>query len=148
MLKTRFIVGGSATAILAVGSAGAAQSFRVQCPRTRRMHPTIRPVPTRPTTASGARPASNGKAPAYVRNGGGIKCQQISGGDGFATMGDGTQTYLFGFGPLSGLADIAAGQPGTEIASVFNQFNVDAAGAIDPGIFVGAPVDQGGAGGA
>ena len=35
----------------------------------------------------------------------GIKCQQISGGDGFATMGDGTQTYLFAFGPLSGMAD-------------------------------------------
>jgi hypothetical protein len=51
---------------------------------------------------------------------GAIKCQQISGGDGFATMGDGTQTYLFAFGPLSGLADIAAGQPGTEFPAIFN----------------------------
>jgi FtsP/CotA-like multicopper oxidase with cupredoxin domain len=51
---------------------------------------------------------------------GAIKCQQISGGDGFATMGDGTQTYLFSFGPLSGLADLANGQPGTEFPSVFN----------------------------
>jgi FtsP/CotA-like multicopper oxidase with cupredoxin domain len=51
---------------------------------------------------------------------GAIKCQQISGGDGYATMGDGTQTYLFAFGPLSGLADIASGRPGTEPPSIFN----------------------------
>ena len=51
---------------------------------------------------------------------GAIKCQQISGGDGYATMGDGTQTYLFAFGPLSGLADIAKGLPGTQPPSVFN----------------------------
>jgi FtsP/CotA-like multicopper oxidase with cupredoxin domain len=51
---------------------------------------------------------------------GAIKCQQISGGDGFATMGDGTQTYMFSFGPLSGLAKIASGQPGTSFPSEFN----------------------------
>jgi FtsP/CotA-like multicopper oxidase with cupredoxin domain len=51
---------------------------------------------------------------------GAIKCQQISGGDGYATMADGTQTYMFSFGPLSGLADIANGLPGTEFPSVFN----------------------------
>ena len=51
---------------------------------------------------------------------GAIKCQQISGGDGFATMGDGTQTYLFSFGPLSGLKDMADGKPGTEFPNVFN----------------------------
>src|SRR4029077_9564757 len=51
---------------------------------------------------------------------GAIKCQQISGGDGFATMGDGTQTYLFAFGPLSGLADIANGLPGTGFPKDFN----------------------------
>ena len=51
---------------------------------------------------------------------GAIKCQQISGGDGYATMGDGTQTYMFSFGPLSGLADIANGLPGTEFPNVFN----------------------------
>jgi FtsP/CotA-like multicopper oxidase with cupredoxin domain len=49
-----------------------------------------------------------------------IKCQQISGGDGQATMGDGTQTYMFSFGPLSGLADIALGLPGTEYPDTFN----------------------------
>jgi FtsP/CotA-like multicopper oxidase with cupredoxin domain len=51
---------------------------------------------------------------------GAIKCQQISGGDGYATMGDGTQTYMFSFGPLSGLADIAAGLPGTQFPDKFN----------------------------
>jgi FtsP/CotA-like multicopper oxidase with cupredoxin domain len=51
---------------------------------------------------------------------GAIKCQQISGGDGYATMGDGTQTYMFSFGPLSGLADIANGLPGTQFPNKFN----------------------------
>ena len=35
-------------------------------------------------------------------------------------MGDGTQIYLFAFSPLSGLADLEAGQPGTQLAKVFN----------------------------
>ena len=35
-------------------------------------------------------------------------------------MADGTQTYMFSFGPLSGLADIAAGKPGTQFPNVFN----------------------------
>jgi FtsP/CotA-like multicopper oxidase with cupredoxin domain len=61
---------------------------------------------------------------------GAIKCQQISGGDGYATMGDGTQTYLFSFGPLSGLADIANGLPGTQFPSVFN---IVAPNALVPG---------------
>jgi hypothetical protein len=59
---------------------------------------------------------------------GAIKCQQISGGDGYATMADGTQTYMFSFGPLSGLAHIAAGNPsgaygagsGAESPNTFN----------------------------
>jgi FtsP/CotA-like multicopper oxidase with cupredoxin domain len=62
---------------------------------------------------------------------GAIKCQQIAGGDGYATMGDGTQTYMFSFGPLSGLADIAAGKPGTQVPSVFN--SVYPGGAFQPG---------------
>jgi FtsP/CotA-like multicopper oxidase with cupredoxin domain len=61
---------------------------------------------------------------------GAIKCQQISGGDGYATMGDGTQTYMFSFGPLSGLADIAAGNPGTQFPSTFNDM---APGTLRPG---------------
>src|SRR5882724_3018205 len=78
----------------------AAQTFKVQCPQKTTMHP-------------------NGDA-LDATHPGLIKCQQISGGDGFATMGDGTQTYLFAFGPLSGLADIYNGKPGTELQSVFN----------------------------
>ena len=35
-------------------------------------------------------------------------------------MANGTQTFMFSFGPLSGLADIAAGLPGTEVPAVFN----------------------------
>jgi len=69
----------------------------VQCPATTALHPT-------------ASDSSKGQ----------IKCQQISGGDGYATMADGTQTYLFAFGPLSGLADIRSGLPGTQTLAVFN----------------------------
>jgi hypothetical protein len=51
---------------------------------------------------------------------GAIKCQQISGGDGLMTEGDGTQTFMFSFGPLSGLADVAAGRASTQFPYVFN----------------------------
>ncbi len=95
-----------AVGLLAWGAPAAAQSFRVQCPETTALHPT---------------PGDTSK--------GQIKCQQIAGGDGYATMGDGTQIYLFGFGPLSGLGDptasppidgILTGKPGTVSAKVFN----------------------------
>src|SRR5215467_1060654 len=80
-----------------------AQSFHIQCPMA-----TPNPVP--------AFSLPNG----VTIPGGQTKCQQISGGDGFATMGDGTQTYLFAFGPLSGLKDMAEGKPGTQFPEVFN----------------------------
>jgi FtsP/CotA-like multicopper oxidase with cupredoxin domain len=35
-------------------------------------------------------------------------------------MGDGNQIFMFSFGPLSGLADIAAGRPGTQYPYIFN----------------------------
>jgi hypothetical protein len=38
------------------------------------------------------------------------------------TEGDGTQTFMFSFGPLSGLADIAAGLAGSEFPDVFNTY--------------------------
>jgi FtsP/CotA-like multicopper oxidase with cupredoxin domain len=101
-----------------------AQSFRVQCPTSTVTHPsTLRdnssePTYTGPTTFA-LDPVGNFLVPTANVNGA-IKCQQISGGDGYSTMGDGTQTYMFSFGPLSGLADIAAGLPGTEFPSVFN----------------------------
>jgi FtsP/CotA-like multicopper oxidase with cupredoxin domain len=74
-----------------------AQSFRVQCPTSTSQHPG----------------GLNG-------DGSTIKCQQIAGGDGYATMGDGQPIYLFGFGPLSGLHDMYHGMPGTQVNTVFN----------------------------
>jgi Multicopper oxidase len=107
-----------------------AQSFRVQCPNTTITHPAAsndaEPPYTGPTqytctVSGGCTPTHNVGylVPAGSANGA-IKCQQISGGDGYATMGDGTQTYMFSFGPLSGLADIANGLPGTQSPSIFN----------------------------
>jgi FtsP/CotA-like multicopper oxidase with cupredoxin domain len=104
-----------------------AQSFRVQCPTSTITHPTAannnaEPAYTGPTTFTNtnpAKPALGYQVPSANVNGA-IKCQQVGGGDGYATMADGTQTYMFSFGPLSGLADIAAGKPGTQFPAVFN----------------------------
>jgi FtsP/CotA-like multicopper oxidase with cupredoxin domain len=115
----------------------AAQSFRVQCPDSTITHPN--PHPSTNPTVNNTEPAYTGPTTftstsskdtnGYPVNGylvpsakinGAIKCQQISGGDGYATMADGTQTYMFSFGPLSGLADMANGQAGTEFPNVFN----------------------------
>jgi len=112
-----------------------AQSFRVQCPTSTITHPD----PSN-TGVNNAEPAYNGPTqyatattttapgtdggfvmpkPGTVN--GAIKCQQISGGDGLSTMADGTQIFMFSFGPLSGLADVAAGRPSTQFPKVFNQ---------------------------
>ena len=100
---------------------GNAQSFRVQCPDHTVTHPTAaqnnsEPAYTAPTYTGTQVYSTSGAGNVN----GAIKCQQIGGGDGFASMGDGTQTYMFSFGPLSGLADMAAGLPGTEFPNVFN----------------------------
>ena len=81
-----------------------AQSFRVQCPAGTDAHPATVPQGYSTKTILGRTDGLLNPTPAMANPG--IKCQQISGGDGFVTMGDGTQTYLFGFGPLSGLRDI------------------------------------------
>jgi FtsP/CotA-like multicopper oxidase with cupredoxin domain len=99
-----------------------AQSFRVQCPTSTITHPVADNNNSEPAYTA---PTYTGTSTSYTagRTGpvnGAIKCQQISGGDGYATMGDGTQTYLFSFGPLSGLSSIAKGQPGTLFPSGFN----------------------------
>ncbi len=100
-----------------------AQSFRVQCPTDTITHPAAlnnnnaEPPYTAPTTQA---VGSKGYLAPTGNVNGAIKCQQVSGGDGYSTMANGTQTYMFSFGPLSGLADIAAGLPGTEFPSVFN----------------------------
>jgi hypothetical protein len=88
-----------------------AQSFRVQCPTSTITHPTASANNSEPTYNGPTYSGAHGYPAAPDNVNGAIKCQQISGGDGYATMGDGTQTYLFSFGPLSGLAHIAAGNP-------------------------------------
>jgi hypothetical protein len=113
-----------------------AQSFRIQCPAGTVLHPAntggnaaydtiTRPLDINPATNPTGTLNSNhllNPTPAMAHPK--IKCQQLSGGDGFATMGDGTQTYLFAFGPLSGLSNIVKGQPGTTTAQEFLQSNV------------------------
>src|SRR5579871_5584530 len=102
MHKVRFLVYGSATVLLAMLALPAsAQSFRVQCP-----HGTI----THPAAGSNGNGANNDAENAYTAPAplsvnssgfyappnptnsstanGAIKCQQISGGDGYATMAD------------------------------------------------------------
>src|SRR3954464_4540681 len=129
-------------ALMCVASLTAsAQSFQVQCPTTTVTHPATlhdnnsEPTYTGPTNL--AISAQGFFAPTANVNGA-IKCQQISGGDGFATMGDGTQTYLFAFGPLSGLADIAKGLPGTQPPSIFNTLYTGTLAPGDPATFDGA----------
>ncbi len=135
-----------------LGLSANAQSFRVQCPTSTITHPSnltnvnAEPAYTGPTTQ--AVNANGFLAPSGNVNGA-IKCQQISGGDGYATMADGTQTFMFSFGPLSGLADIAAGQPGTEFPSTFNTVypgtlrSGDPATTDDPSGLGGASINLG-----
>ena len=117
-------------------------SFRVQCPDTTPFHPTYVPSgtvgpnlteepnytgPVKLTETVGGVPfdgSSHALAaheyPQYISNGGVIKCQEVSGGDGYMTEADGNQTFMFSFGPLSGLDNIKVGQPGTLLNSDFN----------------------------
>jgi FtsP/CotA-like multicopper oxidase with cupredoxin domain len=132
-------------ALLLFGSlasvAASAQSFRVQCPTSTITHPAANnnaePTYTGATTFT---INSSGYVTPATNVNGAIKCQQISGGDGYATMADGTQTFMFSFGPLSGLADIAAGQPGTQFPSVFNTVYPDTLNPGDPATTDGGPV--------
>ena len=107
-----------------------AQSFRVQCPAMTITHPIAgnnnsEPFYIGPTTLSAG---ANGYLAPTANVNGAIKCQQISGGDGYSTMANGIQMFMFSFGPLSGLADIARGLPGTEFPNTFN--------SVYPGTFV------------
>lgn len=87
----------------------AGSSFLVQCPKSTTLHPLV--------NASGQISTDIGAVGPFDQPNPHIKCQEVSGGDGYATMGDGTQTYLFAFGPLSGLDLIEHGHPGTQSAS-------------------------------
>src|SRR4051794_27996540 len=100
----------------------ASQSFQVQCPTSTITHPTpanVEPAYTGPTalttgSAGYMVPAVNAKKD------GQIKCQQISGGDGFSAMRDGPQTSFIPFSPLSGLKDIADRQHRPQFPNGFN----------------------------
>jgi hypothetical protein len=124
-MSRRFAGAVVSLAVFILGSAACAtaQSFRVQCPTSTITHPSslnnnnaepAYSVPTSLTTNG------NGYLVPSANVNGAIKCQQVSGGDGYSTMANGVQTFMFSFGPLSGLADIAKGLPGTEFPSVFN----------------------------
>jgi len=116
------------------------QSFRVQCPTSTITHPTAANNNSEPAYNGPTYSSTSGYPAAPTNVNGAIKCQQISGGDGYATMGDGTQTYMFSFGPLSGLSKIASGQAGTGSPSEFNDVYLgttplqpgDPAKTIDP----------------
>jgi FtsP/CotA-like multicopper oxidase with cupredoxin domain len=120
-------------AMCAAAMPALAQSFLIQCPASTPTHPVAANNNAEPAY-TGATQFANGPAGYNIptsKVNGAVKCQHISGGDGYATMGDGTQTYLFGFGPLSGLTSIMSGNPGTGFPS---EFNVPYAGSpLQPG---------------
>jgi FtsP/CotA-like multicopper oxidase with cupredoxin domain len=108
------------TALLLIAGPAMAQSFRVQCPDVTALHPNVQ-ADSGTTDSSGA--------PVMLPDldhPGHIKCQEVSGTDGFGTMADGNQIYLFGFGPLSGRDLVDKGKPGTLPASTFRARNNDA----------------------
>ena len=81
--------------------------------------PLVRTATTDPTGAYTFSPALT-----FTDNGGAIKCQQVSGGDGLMTEADGNQTFMFAFGPLSGMNAIENGHVdtgGTQFATTFDK---------------------------
>jgi len=155
--------------IAVFAAAASAQSFRVQCPTSTLTHPNPAGAacatnPTAPgcnnteppyygptqfnAPALGSPSGTSGDfvTPVTGTVNGAIKCEQISGGDGYSTMADGNQLFMFSFGPLSGLADIAAGRPGTEFPNVFNvPYNQSAAPANGGVLVRGDPASTDGA---
>ncbi len=131
-----YLRGAAAHLLLLLALPAAAQNFIVQCPTSTLWHPTApssaqgEPAYTGPTIYTPPSTLTNGVPLKYVSNGGAVKCQQISGGDGYMTEADGNQTYLFAFGPLSGLDKIQNGQAGTDYPDEFNQPYCDPSGAI------------------
>jgi FtsP/CotA-like multicopper oxidase with cupredoxin domain len=111
-----------AVLVVCLATATNAQSFRVQCPTSTVTHPNAANNNSEPAYSGPTMFTTNaqGYLTPTANINGAIKCQQVSGGDGYSTMADGTQTFMFSFGPLSGLADIANGKPGTEFPNVFN----------------------------
>jgi hypothetical protein len=116
-MKFRAILGyaGFVALMLDAGTASA-QLLKAQCPTGTNLHPSTTTIERVCVPTPRGQRCSN--VPTVHANPD-IKCQEISGGDGYATMGDGTQTYLFGFGPLSGIDQISKGLPGTQSAGDF-----------------------------
>ena len=140
-------------------------SYRVQCPPATLRHPgpnktgvtgtIVTPHPEseeapytgphqRTVTAS---PDGHKLQPLTLWDeGGAIKCQEISGGDGYMTEADGNQTFMFAFGPLSGMNAIENGQPGTEFPKVFNTiYGASATDGPNPFLSPGEPATSDGA---
>jgi FtsP/CotA-like multicopper oxidase with cupredoxin domain len=130
----------------------------VQCPKSTLWHPApfytdpsvgepayTGPAPVSPV-AIGNKVVFDGhdtEHPVYMGNGGQIKCQEISGGDGYMTEADGNQTFMFSFGPLSGLDNIKNGQPGTLLNTDFNGvYCVDRTGAPTLCLYNGTDVQK------
>jgi len=129
-----------AVLVVCLATATNAQSFRVQCPTSTITHPNAANNNSEPAYTGPTMFTTNAKGyltPTSNINGA-IKCQQVSGGDGYSTMADGTQTFMFSFGPLSGLADIANGKAGTQFPSVFNTVSPNALVPGDPATTDGA----------
>ncbi len=130
-------------ALLGVSAAlpAGAQSFRVQCPNGTVLHHSSdvnNPYERIVSTVDNNHQIVNtivGPDAAHANKQ--IKCQQISGGDGYATMADGQQVYLFAFGPLSGIQNITAGLPGTVPAAEFNGWLNGAAAPFSGPTFAG-----------
>ena len=128
-----------------------AQNFMVQCPQNTLWHPanaaiTTNPYASWPNLSSSGEPKYTGpksytpplnytnQVPlTYTLNGGTVKCQQISGGDGYMTEADGNQTFMFSFGPLSGLDKIQKGGAGTDYPDEFDQPYCNASGVYNNG---------------
>ncbi|MDE3011529.1 MAG: multicopper oxidase domain-containing protein [Pseudomonadota bacterium] len=106
--------------MLAATPSALAQSFLAQCPDVTGTASLANPVV--PTVGNGGTSLHPYDSHGVPLNGNGhIKCQQVVGGDGYATMADGNQIYMFSFGPASGLDLISQGMPGTQDAADFNQ---------------------------
>jgi hypothetical protein len=143
-MSSRYVGAALSLAVFIIVAAvpATAQSFRVQCPTSTITHPdpgntgvnSLEPAYNGPTTFTTVPVAgtTGGYVTPSTNINGAIKCQQVSGGDGYSTMANGTQTFMFSFGPLSGLAKIASGQPGTDFPSEFN--------TVYPGTSVGGKV--------
>jgi hypothetical protein len=134
MLSSQLFCRGFAALILVLFTLPAgAQSFMVQCPSTTPLHPTAitNSNPAAPLTEAAEPPYTGplvtsetvgGVSLPYTLNGGAVKCQEISGGDGYMTEADGNQTFMFAFGPLSGIDLIKHGQAGTLFAADYNNY--------------------------